>query len=137
MCSNKYTKYGVEIGRPPDVTYEQIKTHMLEHPEQPLTVYSHLTDDEIRRWRTEFEKWTAPKEAPSVAKNTGLDLGRPHGRVFWKRITGPPSHIARRQYARTCLSYFDRLDKPRAVRYQQIKDHIFARRPLPLILGPT
>ena len=34
------------IGRPPNVSYEQIKTHMLECPEQPLTVYSHLTDDE-------------------------------------------------------------------------------------------
>ena len=66
------------VGRPPNVTYEQIKTHMLKHPEQPLTVYSHLTDDEIRRWRTEFEKWTAPKRGSfRRQKIPGLDLGRP------------------------------------------------------------
>ena len=125
------------VGRPPNVTYEQIKTHMLEHPEQPLTVYSHLTDDEIRRWRTEFEKWTALKRGSfRRQKIPGLDLGRPiYGRaiiletdLLARRRTSPAANTLELVYRIS-----DRLDKPRAVRYQQIKDHIFARRPLPLI----
>ena len=44
------------VGRPPNLSYEQIKIHMQQQPEQPLTVYSHLTDEEMQRWRTEFEK---------------------------------------------------------------------------------
>ena len=66
------------VGRPPNVSYAEIKTHMLEQPEKPLTVYSYLTDDEILRWRTEFEKWTAPKRGSfRRQKIAGLDLGRP------------------------------------------------------------
>ncbi|MFL2860131.1 MAG: peptidoglycan D,D-transpeptidase FtsI family protein [Pontiellaceae bacterium] len=125
------------VGRPPNVSYAQIKTHMLEQPEKPLTVYSYLTDDEILRWRTEFEKWTAPKRGSfRRQKIAGLDLGRP---IQGRAIVLETHSLARRRTSTAAntleLVYriSDRLNKPRAVRYQQIKDHIFARRPLPLI----
>ena len=125
------------VGRPPDVSYEQIKNHMLEHPEQPLTVYSHLADDEILHWRTEFEKWTAPRRNSfRRQKIAGLDLGRP---IQGRAIILDTNSLAHRRTSTAAntleLVYriSDRLNKPRAIRYQQIKDHIFARRPLPLI----
>ena len=66
------------VGRPPNLTYPQIKQHMQQNPDKPLTLYHDLTDAEIKRWRTAFEEWTSP--APGSfrrQKIAGLNLGRP------------------------------------------------------------
>lgn len=125
------------VGRPPDITYLQIKQHMAQNPEQPLTLYQRLTDAEIKRWRTAFEEWTSPNPGSFRRKKiAGLDLGRPlqarsiilHTEELSNRRTSTAANTLELVY-----QISERLNKPRVIRFQQIKDHIFARRPLPLI----
>ncbi len=125
------------VGRPPNLTYPQIKQHMQQNPDKPLTLYHDLTDAEIKRWRTAFEEWTSP--APGSfrrQKIAGLNLGRPlEGRTIVLQTKALQNR--RTSTAANTLELIyqisERLNKPRVIRFQQIKDHIFARRPLPLI----
>ena len=125
------------VGRAPEVSYEKIKSHMEMQPKEPLILYKNLSDAEIHQWRKEFEKWTAPKKGSFRRKKIpGLDLGRP---LKGRSIVLETAALANRRTS-TAANTLEmiyriskRMDKPRAIRYREIKDHIFARRPLPLI----
>ena len=127
----------VRVGRPPDITYQDIQRHIALTPEQPLVVWKDLDKDSIARWRAEFEEWTAPPKG-SLRRRTipGLDLGKP---LDGRSIVINTADLLRRGTSTAAntleLVYqiSERLDIPREITFQDIKDHIFARRPLPLL----
>lgn len=125
------------IGHPPDLSYPEIKHHMETQPETPLTLYDALNEDQMRRWRTAFESWTAPQKGSfRRTRIAGLKLGRPtEGNAL---VIQTSELIARRTSpaANTLALIYDiseRIGLPRQIRFQDIKNHIYARRPLPLI----
>jgi penicillin-binding protein 2 len=125
------------VGRPPDITYQAIRRHIALTPDQPLVAWKDLSNDSIARWRAEFEEWTAPPKG-SLRRRTipGLDLGKPlNGRSIvintddlLRRGTSTAANTLELVYQ---LS--ERLNIPREITFQDIKDQIFARRPLPLL----
>lgn len=125
------------VGRPPDITYQAIRRHLALTPDQPLVAWSNLSNDAIARWRAEFEEWTAPPKG-SLRRRTipGLDLGKPlNGRSIVIN-TGDLERRGTSTAANTLELVYqisERLDIPREITFQDIKDQIFARRPLPLL----
>ena len=125
------------VGRKPDITYEQIKDHMAHEPNQPLVAWKNLSDDEIAQWRKAFEQWTAPRKGSRRRKKiAGLDLGSP---VQGRSIVLNTKELAKRgttTAANTLELVYkisERLKIPREITFQNIKDHIYAQRPLPLV----
>jgi len=125
------------IGRKPDITYHDIKQHMVLYPDQPLVAWQHLTPGEIAEWRVAFEKWTAPKKGSILRHRIpGLDLGKPvdgnsiviHTDELENRGTSTVANTLELVY-----EISERIGIPRQVTLQDIKDHIYARRPLPLL----
>jgi len=126
------------VGRPPDVTYHDIQRHMALTPDEPLVAWKDLDKESITRWRAEFEEWTAPPKG-SLRRRTipGLDLGKPlDGRAIVIR-TGDLVRRGTSTAANTLELVYqiaDRLGETELpVTLQDIKDHIYARRPLPLL----
>ena len=125
------------VGRPPDITYQDIQRHIALTRDQPLVAWKDLSKDSIARWRAEFEEWTAPPKG-SLHRNTipGLDLGKP---LVGRSIVIDTGDLLRRGTSTAAntleLVYqmSERLDIPREITLQDIKDHIYARRPLPLL----
>ena len=128
------------VGRRPDVTYQDVKEHIALRDTEPLVLYKNLTPEEIARWRIAFEKRTAPPAGSLTGQRRripGLDLGRPVAngnqivlnlRELKKRPTSTAANTLELVY-----EIAERIGVPRQIKYQDIKDHIYARRPLPLL----
>lgn len=125
------------IGIEPDICYEDVKRHLTLTPNQPLCIYNNLSEDKIIDWRKQFEKWTAPPRG-SFRRNRiiGLKLGYP---VENNGIYIQTSELIRKRTSTAAntleLIYkiSDKIDLDISISFQDIKDHIYARRPLPLI----
>jgi penicillin-binding protein 2 len=126
------------VGIPPDITYRDVRKHLLLSPDEPLVAWKNLDDKTIARWRAKFEEWTAPPEGSRRRKQIpGLDLGHPvRGRSI-VLLTGELQESRTTTAANTLELVYEiatRTGLPReSVTLQNIKDHIFARRPLPLL----
>ena len=125
------------VGRAPDVDYRGVREHVTLHPERPLVAWKRLSDEEIVRWRAAFERWTAPPKGSLRRRRIpGLDLGRP---VQGRSIVIDVSALARRRTTtaantlETVCRLSERLGLKPEVSWREIKDHIYARRPLPLM----
>ncbi len=127
------------VGTRPDISYHDIQRHMSMTPQEPLVAWKALDDKSMVRWRRAFEDWTAPPKGSLTNKRKkipGLDLGRP---VEGKSIVIRTGELRKRSTTTAAntleLVYeiSERIGIPRAVRFQDIKNHIFARRPLPLL----
>ncbi len=126
------------VGHPPDISYRDIQKHLLLTPDQPLVAWKELEDKSLSRWRARFEEWTAPPKGSRRRKQVpGLDLGKPvQGRsivLLTSELQGRGTTTA----ANTLELVYEiaaRTGLPReSVTFQRIKDHIYARRPLPLL----
>ncbi len=125
------------VGLPPDITYRDIQKHLLLTPDEPLVAWKQLDDESLARWKRKFEEWTVPpKGSRRRHKVAGLDLGKP---VQDRSIVLETSALKRRGTSTAAntleLVYeiSEHIGIPRAITFQQIKDHIYARRPLPLL----
>lgn len=125
------------IGRRPDIDFDDIKRHLALSPRQPLTVWHDLTPDEISRWRAAFEDWTAPPRGSLRRRRIpGLDLGKPvegNSIVIHTAdlVNGKTSTAANTLELAYTIS--ERIGLPLEITLQDIKNHIYARRPLPLL----
>ena len=128
----------VRVGRRPDISYRDIQKHLLLTPDQPLVAWKELDDQSLSRWRARFEEWTAPpKGSRRRRKIAGLDLGKPvQGRSI-VLLTDELQKKGTTTAANTLELVYEiseRTGLPRdTVTFQKIKDHIYARRPLPLL----
>lgn len=125
------------VGYPPDISYHDIQKHLRRTPDQPLVAWKDLDDQALSRWRARFEEWTAPpKGSRRRRKVPGLDLGKPvQGRAI-VLLTSELQDRGTTTAANTLELVYEisaRIGIPRAVTFQNIKDHIYARRPLPLM----
>jgi len=126
------------VGHPPDISYRDVQKHLLLTPDQPLVAWKELDDKSLSRWRARFEEWTAPpKGSRRRRKIAGLDLGFPvQGRSI-VLLTGELQERGTTTAANTLELVYEiaeRTGLPReTVTFQKIKDHIYARRPLPLL----
>ena len=126
------------VGYPPDISYRDVQKHLLLTPDQPLVAWKKLDDQSLARWRARFEEWTAPPKGSRRRKKIpGLDLGKP---VQGRSIVLLTSELQKRgttTAANTLELVYEisaRTGLPReSVTFQKIKDHIYARRPLPLL----
>jgi len=125
------------VGKKPDISYRDIQRHLELAPDQPLVAWKTLDDASIARWRAKFEQWTAPpKGSRKRRKVPGLDLGKP---VQGRSIILLTSELRKRgttTAANTLELVYqisERIGIPRETTFQNIKDHIYARRPLPLL----
>jgi len=125
------------VGRPPDISYRDVQQHILLTSDEPLVAWKNLDDPSLARWRRRFEDWTAPEKGSRRRRAVaGLDLGKP---VQGRSIVLQTSELKKRgttTAANTLELVYkisERIGQPRAVTFQNIKDHIFARRPLPLL----
>ncbi len=125
------------VGVPPDITYTDVVRHINMTPNKPLTAYRELDDDRLVRWRQRFEEWTAPPPGSFRHRGiVGLDMGRPvegrsivlHTGELLRRRTSPAANTLELVY-----KISERIGLPRAISFQDIKNHIHARRPLPLL----
>jgi penicillin-binding protein 2 len=125
------------VGKAPDISYHDVMRHMRLTPDQPLIAWKNPDAETVARWRAKFEEWTAPpKGSRRRRKIDGLDLGKPlengsiviHTNELKDRGTSTAANTLELVY-----EISERLGIPRQVTFQQIKDHIYARRPLPLL----
>ncbi|VGO22070.1 peptidoglycan D,D-transpeptidase FtsI family protein [Pontiella sulfatireligans] len=127
----------VRVGRKPDISYREVQNHFAMTPSEPLVAWKNLDQASIARWRARFEEWTAPPKGSFLRRKIpGLDLGKP---VVNGSIVLQADELRRRgtsTAANTLELVYEistRLGIPRQVSFQNIKDHIYARRPLPLL----
>ncbi len=125
------------IERRPDVSYREIKEHVKLSLDKPLTVWENLTPEEQSVWLALLDQWTAPKTAGGSRRTVyGLDTEKPlqgnsiviHTKDLEDRSTSTAANTLELIY-----EIADRIGIPRQVSYQDIKNHILARRPLPLM----
>jgi penicillin-binding protein 2 len=130
------------VGRKPDIGYNDIRRHLELSPGQPLAVYKNLTPEEIRKWRIEFEKWTAPPKGWSRRyKVPGLELKDPiidGGIVIYpaelkNRATSTAANTLELVYkiSKRLNGHVDMEKLPVGLR--TIKRHIKQQRPVPLL----
>ena len=118
------------VGRPPDISYRDIRRHLELTPGAPLPVYRNLTDAELARWQAAFGRWSEKKKIPGL-KN--------HEPLLDSNIAIETKELQKKgttTAANTLELVYEisrRIGIPRAVTFQNIKDHIYARRPLPLL----
>ncbi|MEE9369615.1 MAG: penicillin-binding transpeptidase domain-containing protein [Pontiella sp.] len=127
----------VRVGVRPDITYRDIQRHLELTPYEPLVAWKDLSSKSKTRWRTKFEEWTAPKKGSIRRKKIpGLDQSNAlqgnaiviQTRELKKRVTTTAANTLELVY-----EISERIGIPKTVRFQDIKDHIYARRPLPLL----
>ncbi|MEN7973643.1 MAG: penicillin-binding transpeptidase domain-containing protein, partial [Verrucomicrobiota bacterium] len=132
----------MRVGRKPDVSYRDILRHLHFSPQRPMTVYKNLTPEETRKWRIEFEKWTAPPKGWSKRyKIPGLKLKDPviDGRIIIqtaeleKRATSTAANTLELVYKiyERLNGHVDMEELPVGLR--AIKRHIRSQRPVPLL----
>lgn len=118
------------VGVPPDVTYRDVRRHLIMTPDEPLVLYRRLDDERLGRWQNAFGLWSEGRTIP------GLSHHDPASDSSITIETSELLHRATTTAANTLELVYemaDRIGIPRAVTYQDIKDHIYARRPLPLM----
>ncbi len=125
------------VGKKPDITYHDIQRHLKLSPTEPLVAWKELDRKSCARWRTKFEEWTAPpKGSRRRRKIHGLDQSNAlvgnsiviETKELRKRGTTTAANTLELVY-----KISERIGIPKTVRFQDIKDHIYARRPLPLL----
>ena len=121
----------------PDIDYIDLKRHLSLTPHKPFRLYHNLNDDQIIHWRQQFEKWTAPlKNSFRRQRILGLKLSHP---VENRSIFIQTSELLSKRTstaANTLELIYEissRTNLKRTITLQEIKNHIYARRPLPLI----
>ena len=118
------------VGRPPDISYRDIRRHLELTPNAPLVVYKKLNDAELARWQAAFGRWNEKQKIPGLKNHEPLRDN--HIVVETKELQKKGTSTA----ANTLELVYEisaRIGIPRAVTFQNIKDHIYARRPLPLL----
>lgn len=125
------------IGINPNIDYINLKRHLSLTPNKPFQVYHDLNDEQIIHWRQQFEKWTAPpKNSFRRQRIPGLKLSYP---VEDRSIFIQTSELLSKRTstaANTLELIYEissRTNLKRTTTLQEIKNHIYARRPLPLI----
>jgi penicillin-binding protein 2 len=119
-----------KVGIEPDITYQDVKRHMALTPGDPLVIYNKLDDERLGRWQHQFGVWSEVRKIPGL---------KTHDPLSSARIAIETSELRRRgttTAANTLELVYeisDRIGIKRQVTYQNIKDHIFAQRPLPLL----
>ncbi|MEA2067987.1 MAG: hypothetical protein U9P12_02190, partial [Verrucomicrobiota bacterium] len=127
------------VGKPPNISYRDIQNHLELTPSQPLVAWKNLDRESTKRWRAAFEQWTVPPKKSRINKRRkipGLHQSRAleNGSIviqtseLRKRSTSTAANTLELVY-----EISERIGIPKSVRFQDIKDHIFARRPLPLL----
>jgi penicillin-binding protein 2 len=127
------------VGRAPDISYRDIRNHLERTPAEPLVAWKKLDEEETKRWRSAFEEWTAPTKGSLTStrhKIPGLDQSRAleNGAIVIQtaELRGRGTTTAANTLE-LVYEISERTGLPRAIRFQDIKDHIYARRPLPLL----
>jgi penicillin-binding protein 2 len=118
------------VGRPPDVAYRDILRHLELTPNAPLVVYKKLNDAELARWQAAFGRWNEKKKIPGLKNHEPLrdNYIVIETKELQKKGTSTAANTLELVY-----KISERIGIPRAITFQQIKDHIYARRPLPLL----
>jgi len=118
------------VGRPPNITYRDVQKHLLLTPSEPLVLYQHLSDTELARWQAAFGRWSEKRPIPGLKNHEPLldDHIVIETKELLKRGTTTAANTLELVY-----KISERIGIPRAITFQQIKDHIYARRPLPLL----
>ena len=126
-----------KVGIPPNIDFNKLKQHLALTPNKPLEIYNNLNDKQISRWREQFERWTAPPRNSFRRKRiAGLRLSHP---IEERSIFIQTSELISRRTSTAAntleLVYeiSERTNLRRTISFQDIKDHIYARRALPLI----
>lgn len=120
----------VRVGRPPDISYRDVRRHLELTPNAPLVAYKNLSDAELARWQAAFGRWSEKKKIPGLKNHEPL-LGNSiviETKELQKKGTTTAANTLELVY-----EISRRIGIPRAVTFQRIKDHIYARRPLPLL----
>jgi len=118
------------INRKPDVSYRDIQRHLLLTPDEPLVVWKHLDDQALARWQAAFGRWSEKRKIPGLENHEPLRDSHIaiDTSVLCRRGTTTAANTLELVY-----EISERIGIPRQVTFQNIKDHIFAQRPLPLL----
>ena len=126
-------------GTKPDISYHDIKRHFALTPNEPLVAWKQLDEETAKRWKIAFEEWTAPPKNALTnrrRKIPGLDLKHAihdGGIVIRTAELVDEGTSTAANTLELVYEISERIGIPRQVRFQDIKDHIYARRPLPLL----
>jgi len=119
------------IGIAPNVSYKEIKHHLLSHPNQPLVAWKNLDPKTALKWEKAYEEWILKRKNHKIK---GLDQPLEGNdivlnmRVLRKKRTSTAANVLELVY-----KISERIGMPRMVTFRDIKDHIYAQRPLPLL----
>jgi len=119
------------IGRKPDISYKEIKQHFLIAPNKPLVAWKNLDDQTLATWNQKYEAWYKSRnnkkikglDTPTQNRNIVLNT-----KALKKKSTSTAANVLELVY-----KISDRIQRPRNITFQQIKDHIYDQRPLPLL----
>ena len=121
----------MRIGRKPDISYEDIQRHLLIPPYEPLVAWKNLDDETIKKWEQKYNKWYETRKQQKIKgldqaiKNRSIVLNT---KALKKKSTSTAANVLELVY-----TISERTGQPRAITFQKIKDHIYSRRPLPLL----
>ncbi len=125
------------IGREPDITYQDICAHVKFSSDFPLTAWKKISAEEKQAMLKFVQDKTAPGKGELLSRPLpGIDVDHP---VKGDSIAILTSELKRRPTSTAAntleLVYeiSERIGIPREISMQDIKNHIFARRPLPLM----
>jgi penicillin-binding protein 2 len=123
-------KIWVKVGTPPDITYRDVKKHMLLTPNEPLVLYKGLNDEQLGRWQREFGQWSDKHKIPGLKHHDPLSSNviAIETSELQKRPTSTAANTLELVY-----EISERIGIPRKIRFQEIIDHIYAQKPLPLL----
>jgi len=121
------------IGTPPNVSYKEIKQHLLfrPNPNEPLVAWKNLDPESVSKWKKEYETWISKRKNQKVKglvqplEGNSIVLNM---RALRKKRTSTAANVLELVY-----KISERLGMPRMVTFRNIKDHIYSRRPLPLL----
>ena len=119
-----------KVGIPPDITYRDVKQHLALSPTDPLVLYKGLSDEKLGRWQNAFGRWSEKRKIPGLGNHDplrGNEIAIETSELI-KRGTTTAANTLELVY-----KISNRIGIPKQVTFQNIKDHIYARRPLPLL----
>jgi penicillin-binding protein 2 len=120
----------VRVGRKPEVSYRDIQRHIEFTPREPLILYQSLNDAELARWQAAFGRWSEQRKIPGLKSHEPL---RDNNIVIETKELLKQGTTTAANTLELVYKLSARIGIPRAVTFQNIKDHIYARRPLPLM----